>query len=74
MADISRVKLTSKLVGDTAKLTVGDTIIPLYEATIHIKVGELVTITATVAAESIDVEALQEQTELIIKERPEAKE
>ena len=41
--------------------------IPFYEATVHLKVGELVTITAKVPAEMIDIEALEKNTELVIK-------
>jgi hypothetical protein len=66
---MKRVKLTNNgLLSNTAKLTIGDEIIPFYEATVHLKVGNLATITVTTDVELIDIEALEKHTEVVIRE------
>lgn len=71
MSDIPKVKLVSKdLDPRRASFTIGDQMLPFYEATAYIKVGEPVKITVTVPAHLVDVEALQKDTEVMVKGLP----
>src|SRR5690348_2215593 len=57
-------------ISNKAVLSVGGVAIPIYEATVRIVAGELVTIEAVVPAEHVDLAALEENTRLIIEQAP----
>lgn len=68
MGNAGKVKLTNNsALSNTAALTINGQIIPFYEATVHFKVRELVTLTVTTRADLVDIEALERTTELIIR-------
>lgn len=46
------------------KVSIGDHLIPVYSVDIHMSVDELTTITMTTGVDSIDVEALQQNTQI----------
>lgn len=54
-----------------AALVINDQMVPFYEATAVLKAGEFVTITARIAADSVDIEALEKNTKVTIEgDRP----
>jgi len=65
---------TGPFVGNVAQVSIGDKVIPVTEAVITIKPGELVTMQFKTRPELIDIEVLEKNTKLIIKEFPGAKE
>lgn len=57
------VRITNdSAVSNLATLTIGDQIIPIYEATVHMKVGNLVTIEAILPTDRVDMVALERDT------------
>lgn len=60
---------SSPMPGDIFQVSIGDKMIPVTEAIITIKPGELVTMQLKTHPECVDIEALEENTELkIVKE------
>lgn len=53
-------------VSNTAKVMINDQIIPVYSATIRMKVGNMTEVTLEVPADQVDVVALEEHTDVTI--------
>ncbi len=66
----AKVKVTAKEIGRSVLVMIGDTMLPITKATIRIEMNEFVKIELETYAHGIDIEALQRDTELVIKGDP----
>lgn len=65
--EVGKVKITSKEVGYSTHVMVGDTELPVTKAVITIEMDNFVKLELETRADLVDIEALQRETELIIK-------